>query len=325
MPPDAPVDAHLCGYAESYRMNNGSLESALRQLSEVSSLDEITARPLTTAVAVLLAAVLLCWILQCITRNYSWVDRLWSVMPGIYAWIFALWNPNRDGRIVLMAVLVTAWCVRLTFNFARKGGYNPKEEDYRWPIVRAWLAEHDPTHPLGRELFSLLFISVYQHLLIGLFSIPPLFVAHALLQRVSFGPWDGVAALAFLALLVGETVTDQQQWRFQQRKAALSPEERAQAGGDLARGFLTTGVFRYSRHLNFFCETSLWWVFACFAVIAGASVMNWTWGGAFLLTLLFQGSTWLTELISVKKYPAYRDYQRTTSRLLPLPAGKPLD
>ena len=70
------------------------------------------ARTTVIAVAALVAAMLLCWVLQCITRNYSWVDRLWSVMPGVYAWIFALWNPNRSGRLVLMAVLVTAWCAR---------------------------------------------------------------------------------------------------------------------------------------------------------------------------------------------------------------------
>ena len=47
--------------------------------------------------------------------------------------------------------------------------------------------------------------------------------------------------------------------------------------------------------------------------------------GTFLLTLLFQGSTALTEFLSSSKYPAYRQYQQTTSRFIPLFAGRPLD
>ncbi|PTL75863.1 DUF1295 domain-containing protein [Vitiosangium sp. GDMCC 1.1324] len=296
-----------------------SLQAAWQQLSAIHlSWEGLTATPLTAAVALLGAVTLLCWVLQAATGNYSWVDRLWSVMPPVYAWIFALWGDRPNPRLVLMAVLATLWGARLTFNFARKGGYIPTEEDYRWAFVRDWLAKHDPLHPLGRELFSLLFIAVYQHLLIGLLIIPAAFVVHGLGHGVALGAGDILAAIAFLAFLAGETLTDEQQWRFQQHKARLSPEERTRAGGDLARGFLTTGVFRYSRHLNFFCEMSMWWVIGCFTWLAGAPALNWTWVGPVLLTLLFQGSTVLTEALSIRKYPAYRQYQRVTSRLLPL-------
>ena len=50
---------------------------------------------------------------------------------------------------------------------------------------------------------------------------------------------------------------------------------------------------------------------------AGAGVLNWTIVGAASLTLLFQGSTWITEKITLQKYPAYAGYQKTTSRLMP--------
>jgi steroid 5-alpha reductase family enzyme len=307
-------------------MTHVSFQAAWQQLSALNlSWAGLTATPLAAAVTLLGAATLLCWLLQVTTGNYSWVDRLWSVMPPLYAWIFALGGGEPEPRLVLMAVLVTAWGARLTFNFARKGGYTPTEEDYRWPFVRDWLAKHDPLHPLGRELFSLLFIAIYQHLLIGLFIIPAMFVVHGLGRGEALGAGDAIAAIAFLVLLAGETVTDEQQWRFQRSKARLSPEERARAGGDLARGFLTTGVFRYSRHLNFFCEMSIWWVIGAFTWLAGAAAPHWAWVGPFLLTLLFQGSTVLTEALSARKYPAYRQYQRTTSRLVPLWPGEPLD
>ena len=111
-----------------------------------------------------------------------------------------------------------------------------------------------------------------------------------------------------------ETLADQQQWEFHLQKAAAR-----EAGEPLTPPFLTTGLFRYSRHPNYFCEISLWWVIYAFSVSAGAPLWNVTILGAVVLTLLFQGSTQMTEQITLSKYPAYADYQRRTSRLIPMP------
>ena len=119
--------------------------------------------------------------------------------------------------------------------------------------------------------------------------------------------------------------TDEVQWAFQRAKHALAPRARAAAGGDIARGFCTAGPFAVSRHLNFFAEQSLWVVFWAFSVAAGAPAPNWGAAGAALLIALFQGSTWMTELLTAQKYPAYARYQQTTSRLLPWWPGAPLD
>ena len=277
------------------------------------------------SVRIAAVATLVCWGLQTLFTNYSWVDRLWSIMPPVYAWVFVVCTRPLHARLLLMAALATVWGARLTFNFARKGGYHPLEEDYRWGTVRAWLTAHDPTHPLGRELFSLLFIAIYQHLLIASFCVPALaFVASSSARR-PLTALDAVAASAFLGFLALETLTDQQQWRFQRQKHRMTLEERTLAGGDFARGFLTRGAFRFSRHLNFFCEASLWWAFALFPIAAGAPGLNGMLVGPLLLTLLFQGSTWLTERISVAKYPEYRRYQKTTSRLIPWRTGPSLE
>ncbi len=90
---------------------------------------------------------------------------------------------------------------------------------------------------------------------------------------------------------------------------------------------LTLQLFRYSRHPNFFFEQAQWWAFyglgAAAAVSAGAGLwggaLNGSIAGAALLTVLFIGSTIFTESISASKYPANRDYQRTTSMLVPWP------
>ncbi len=131
--------------------------------------------------------------------------------------------------------------------------------------------------------------------------------------------WDAVFAVLFLAFLVGELTADQQQWNFHWAKE--------RAGGVLAPGFATTGLLRYSRHPNFFFEQSEWWAFyaigATSAVASGlglwGGVVNWTILGAALLTVLFIGSTIFTESISAGRHPAYAQYQRTTSMLVPWP------
>jgi len=65
----------------------------------------------------------------------------------------------------------------------------------------------------------------------------------------------------------------------------------------------------------------MWWSVYLFSVAAGAGWLNLTLAGPVLLTLLFQGSTTMTERVSASKYPGYAAYQRRTSRLLPLPPG----
>lgn len=256
--------------------------------------------PLFHSVCVCAAVALGSWVASLVTKNYSQVDRLWSVMPQIYVAIFAAHAGFADARLNLMTALTLLWGARLTFNFARKGGYKPGGEDYRWPVLRAKMS------PLVFQLFNFAFISIYQHVLLLLIALPAFFAYE---HRAPFGPWDAAAGVAFLLFLVGETVADEQQWRFHQLKKT-KPES-------LRYPFLTTGLFRFSRHPNFFCEQAMWVCVYAFSVAAGG--FNWTAIGCVLLILLFQGSTSFTESLTLKKYPSYAEYQRTTSRLLPLP------
>lgn len=258
------------------------------------------------------AASVACWILSLITRDTSWVDRAWSIVPVAYVWIFvagAFANGDGSVRIVLMGVLATAWGARLTFNFARKGGYTGVE-DYRWAMLRGRM------RPWQFQVFNVLFIIGYQMTLLVLITLPTLVAAE---HPAALTGWDALFVAAFLGFLVGETVADQQQWGFHQRKK--------QAGGTLAPGFLTTGLFRFSRHPNFFFEQAQWWAFyalgATAAVAGGAGfvggALNPTIVGPALLTLLFIGSTIFTESITASKYPAYAEYKRSTSMLIPWP------
>lgn len=243
------------------------------------------------------------WLLSLATGEHSWVDRIWSVVPVAYVAVFAGGAGFGDARLDTMLALVALWGARLTFNFARKGGYAPGGEDYRWAVLR----ERMPGWRF--QVFNLFFITIYQNVILLLICLPAL---TALEHRTPFGVADGIAAAVFLACLAGETIADQQQWDFQQWKRA----ERV-AGREPARRFRTTGLFRYSRHPNFFFEQAQWWLVFAFAAIAARSLPQWTVLGAVLLTLLFVGSTRFTEQISRSRYPEYADYQATTSAVVP--------
>ena len=59
-----------------------------------------------------------CWVLSILTREYSWVDRLWSIAPAVYCLIGAVDLEFQSARGNVMTVLVTLWGIRLTFNYA---------------------------------------------------------------------------------------------------------------------------------------------------------------------------------------------------------------
>ncbi|HEY9484750.1 MAG TPA: DUF1295 domain-containing protein [Micromonosporaceae bacterium] len=265
---------------------------------------------LIVCVWVLAGVCLAVWVTSLATHEHSWVDRIWSIIPVAYVAIFAARADFYDVRLDLMLGLVVLWGVRLTYNFARKGGYAPGGEDYRWAVLRGRMPRWQ------FQLFNLFFITIYQNVLLLLITLP---AYTALRHRGNVGVLDIVAVAVFLGCLVGETVADQQQWTFQTWK-----RDEIAAGHDPHPRFVQTGLFQYSRHPNFFFEQAQWWVIFAFGAIAAGSVTQWTVAGAVLLTLLFVGSTRFTESISLSRYREYADYQDTTSAVIPwFPKGAP--
>jgi steroid 5-alpha reductase family enzyme len=250
-------------------------------------------------------AIAVCWVLSLATSECSWVDRLWSILPPLYVAWFAVAG-GFDARLTLMAACAGVWGVRLTWNFARKGGYGRGGEDYRWAALRARMS------PALFQVFNLFFIAGFQNALLLAIALPAWAVRVRGVRPL--GALDACATLLFAGFLVLETLADQEQWRFQVDKKA-----RRARGEAIDEEFATRGLFRFSRHPNFFAEQAMWWSFYLFAVAATGQWLDVSIVGAAVLTALFQGSTGFTEELTLAKYPRYADYQRRTSRLLPMP------
>lgn len=257
------------------------------------------------SIVVILAGVfsLYAWVASLVTGDTSQVDRLWSIVPVIYVWVFYFSAHQSRSRLLITALLITAWGIRLTFNFARKGGYSGVE-DYRWAILRARMTKWQ------FQLFNLFFIVLYQNFILVIITLPAFMVYDN--QGVKISLVDGFLAPLFVLLLIGEFIADQQQWDFHQEKKSV------ERSGKLPKvRFLQTGLFRYSRHPNYFFELAQWWVVYIIGAHAASQLLSWPIVGAVLLTLLFIGSTRFTEQISLGKYPEYAEYQRKTSAVIP--------
>jgi steroid 5-alpha reductase family enzyme len=263
----------------------------------------------------MLSTAIICFVIGELTRNYSQTDKVWSIMPIVYSLVTLNAFPSSP-RIWLMSILVLIWGIRLSYNFYRKGGYDllpwKGEEDYRWAMLRQ--------HPKLQKgirftLFNLFFISIYQHVLILLFSLPILFAAKY--TETDLSVLDYVAASFMLLFILIETISDNQLHVFQfhkRKKIALD----GKYSTSLKKGFLTEGLWNYVRHPNYVAEQATWISFYFFGVAASGIFINITLTGPVLLIFLFMGSSEFTERISLDKYPDYKNYKEHVPKFIPL-------
>jgi steroid 5-alpha reductase family enzyme len=253
----------------------------------------------------------LTFVVSILSKNYSQVDKLWSIVPAVYAWQITYlsdWEP----RLILFSTVITVWAARLTYNFARRGGYSWRfwegEEDYRWAVLRA---KPEFQAPWKWFAFNLFFISLYQMGLILLIVFP-------LIKGINgpeIGFWDWFLASLILVFIGIEFVADQQQYDFQTEKY-----RRINAKEDLgmyADGFIQSGFWGKVRHPNYAAEQTIWLLVYFSSVVVTGVWINWSIAGTILLCLLFFGSSNFSEEISAKKYPKYQEYQKRVKRFIP--------
>lgn len=284
------------------------------------SLSSLQKETLNILLIICVSSIAYCFIVGEISRNNSQMDKLWSILPIAYTWVIAAMGGMKI-RLVIIAVIVTLWGVRLTYNFAKKGAYSIKfwtgEEDYRWIYLRK-------QKPLNNKalwcVFDLVFISGIQNILVLAITLPSLVIMES---TKSFGAVDIIATIFMFAFLVYEVIADRQQNKFQVKKYEYLNKgmKLNELPEPYNRGFNVAGLWKYSRHPNYLGEQGIWISLYAFVIGAGIAtwgIFNWSIFGCMLLLMIFMGSSRMAEGISLKKYPEYKEYQKKVFRYLPV-------
>jgi steroid 5-alpha reductase family enzyme len=246
---------------------------------------------IATAVAVVMFAVV--WWICVRVSNYGFLDALWSLSMAIFAPLYAVLGNGLPARRIAFAAVGAAWSLRLgLFVLIRVWRHHP-EEDKRYRTLR----ERWP----GPGRFLLFF--ELQALIAVLFSLP--FALAAVNTAAQLSAWEICGlAIAVLATL-GEATSDWQSQRFKR-----DPANRTKV--------LNVGLWRYSRHPNYFFESLVWWGFFIAALGSPHGWVTVVCPLLMLYILLEVTGIALTEKHSLEsRGEAYREYQRRTSRFIP--------
>lgn len=244
------------------------------------------------ALVVVLAVLL--WLVSLPLGDASIVDIFWGVGFAAIVWAsYALAEASSE-RAWVVSGMVSIWGIRLAVHLARRNlGHG---EDYRYRSMRARYGDRFP-------LISLFIVFVFQAVLMWVISWPAIYVHAASAAAVPLGWLDLLGVVVWATGLVVEWTADVQLARFKRR-----PDSRA--------AVMDRGLWRYSRHPNYFGNFLLWWGIGAIALSAGGW---WTLAGPVLLTFLLlrvSGVALLESTISERR-PAYRDYVRRTSAFVP--------
>lgn len=247
--------------------------------------------------AIVLGCMLLTWWIGKAVRNYAIVDAVWSFLFAPVALIYAVMAPGEPERRLILSLMVSMWSIRLGLHLAKRiAGEHPRE-DRRYAALREEWSDGADRRMLGFYLV--------QGLLIIVLSAP--FLMPMFNQNPGLHSLELTGIMIFLAGILGESVSDSQLARFKRVNHGSQP-------------VCEVGLWRYSRHPNYFFEWLIWVGFATFAL---PSAGGWIGLIAPVLMLHFllnvTGIPMTEELAVARKGDAYRRYQQTTSRFVPWP------
>jgi steroid 5-alpha reductase family enzyme len=242
--------------------------------------------------AALMAAV---FVVSLRIRNFSIVDIAWSAAFTPLALLYATLAEGYGPRRALVATMVTLWSLRLAGHlYSRISSLHPVEEGRYLQLRRDWAAH------LNRRFF--LFFQA-QGFLAALLSVP--FLLACVDRRPGLGPFEIAGAALLVVALAGEAVADLQLAAFK-----ADPGSRGRT--------CRVGLWRTSRHPNYFFE---WLVWVAYSVFAWPSPWGWAtiYGPLLMLFFLFRvtGIPMTEEQALRSRGDDYRDYQRTTSAFVP--------
>jgi steroid 5-alpha reductase family enzyme len=235
-----------------------------------------------------LALLAIAWAVSLPLRDASIVDPVWGLGFAVVGWIAFAVGDGGSARRLLLAVLVSVWGLRLFAHLARRR-LRERVEDHRYTALRKRSSNF--------ALRSLLTIFLFQGALIWVISLP---------VQAGSGSIGALAIVGTVIWAVGElfeAVGDAQLARF-----AAEPGSRGKV--------MDRGLWRYTRHPNYFGDFLVWWGLF---LVGGA--VAWTVIGPLVISYLLIAGTGkkLLESDIGERRPGYAEYVRRTSGFVPLP------
>ena len=246
------------------------------------------------AALVILALMVILWVISLLLKNSSIIDIFWGTGFVITGWLYFILTPHGFlTRKILLLLLVTLWGLRLSgYILWRNWG---KPEDFRYQVWRKEAGDSWWWHSFFK-------VFLLQGILLWIISVP-------LLSAQVMGAPDRLTFFDYLALplwMTGfffEAVGD---WQLVRHKA--NPRNKGKV--------LANGVWRFTRHPNYFGDAAQWWAYYLLAFAAGGW---WTIYSPLLMTALLlrvSGVALLEKTLKETK-PGYKEYIEATSSFIP--------
>lgn len=251
--------------------------------------------------ALILLAVVT-WVASTWLEDVSIVDYIWSLLTLLAVCVYGYLSSSKSSMGLIgtcMVIMVGIWAIRLAY-FLVMRGYN-KPEDRRYQVIRE---RHSPNFAFK----SLYLIFIFQATVAWMISISflPVFEMNQE-QQNNWTIWNSMGVFIWIFGFAYESVADHQLHSFNRKL--------------LAPGLtLKTGLWRYSRHPNYFGELCIWWGWCIYALPTGSL---WILLAPLIMTYLlvkFSGVGNMEQGITQRR-PDYQDYIDSTNALIP---GKPL-
>ncbi len=251
----------------------------------------MTVGPVLAVAAAAVTAMAFVFVIERRTRVAAWVDVAWAALVGLAAAFYAAIGDAPASQRIAVAAMGLSWGLRLAGHLAAR--VRRHGEDGRYAHMR---------RAIGNASAKWAALFAFQAALVVVFSLPAWVAAN---NAAASTAWLAVGVVIFLIALTGEAIADRQLARF-----AADPANRGKV--------CAVGLWRYSRHPNYFFEWLGW-----FAWVALSIGSPWWWlslagAAAMLASLLWVTGIPFVEAQSLRsRGEAYRDYQRRVSMFVP--------
>ena len=244
-----------------------------------------------------LVAMLVIFAFSRFYKNSSFYDAFWSVIPPAIALYWVFYHSAQDinmTRAYIVTGLIIWWAIRLTLNWASHW-HGLTEEDWRYQPIRDQAGKHELFADFGATHF-------FPTLIVFAALLPVYAVTN--LSSAPLGILDWIALIVTAGAILIETIADLQLHKFNATKKS----------GD----YINTGLWKYSRHPNYFGELGFWVGLTLFGLAAWPKGWWWIVPGALAMALMFMlASIPMMDERSLASRTGYADHIKKTSALIP--------